>query len=281
MVKLASLIFLISFQWQALAQSGDLQLMNKARTAFENGKLKESIQLYSKVKPTSDFWLEALEEKAWAKTRQGQYEGALADLHSISSPVWSSQVGPETYMLSAFVSLKICAYKDVLTKINTFKKRILPRVDALQSIAEKDLSAEQWKVLDKMKTKDLSMVGLGKGAELFPRFFFRDQQLISAIKSGKKSQAQARIKTLANNDMDEIEKNLKKMKIIEVEVIQNVLTQDEDTKNQKANLKFEKVNSKNQITFPVPQADEEVWIDEVGHFEVKAQKCPTALGVSL
>jgi len=62
------------------------------------------------------------------------------------------------------------------------------------------------------------------------------------------------------------------MKIIDVEVIQKVLLADENAKKEKANLKFASVDNDKKLTFPV--SDDEVWVDEVGHFEAKAEKCP-------
>ncbi len=271
MVKLLLLVSFLSLNAQA-ANNSDISTMNKARALYEKNKLELAIDLYSKVKSDSDFWLESLEEKAWAKTRLGKHEEALADLKSIASPVWSAQVGPETYMLSTFVSLKICAYKDVLKKISTFKKIILPRVDALEKIQEEPLNETHWSVLNKLKDANLTMISLGKLTDQFPRYFFRDKELISSVKAGQMSQAQSRLRQLAAIDLEEIKTNLKKMKVIEVELIQNVMTLDENTKTKKEKLKFEKVDANKSITFPI--SNEEVWLDEVGHYQVKAQKCP-------
>lgn len=256
----------------AFAFAGDKEQMNKARELYEKGKLNAATEIYSKISPSSDFWLEALEERAWAHIRQGKHEEALADLQSITSPVWAPQVGPETYMLSTFVSLKICAYKDVLKKIEIFKKRMLPRVDALQSMIDQPMTEEAWQIMLKTKKSRISMSGLGTQVEKYPRYFFRDDQLLKLVKSGSREKTQARLKTLAQFDLNEIETNLKKMKIIDIEMIQNVLTMDKDLKGKKSNLSFNKVDKNKNVTFPVK--DEEVWVDEVGHFQVKADNCP-------
>ncbi len=271
MVKLLLLVSFLTLNALAASDS-DISTINKARAFYGKNKLELAIDSYSKIKSDSDFWLESLEEKAWAKTRLGQHEEALADLKSIASPVWSPQVGPETYMLSTFVSLKICAYKDVLKKVSTFKKIILPRVDALEKIQDEPLNETQWSVLNQLKDSKLTMVSLGKLTDQFPRYFFRDKELISSVKAGQRSQAQSRLRQLAAIDLEEIKTNLKKMKVIEVELIQNVMTLDENTKVKKEKLKFETVDANKSITFPI--SNEEVWLDEVGHYQVKAQKCP-------
>lgn len=258
----------------AFAGANDKDKMNKARELYEKGKLDAAVNIYSKIQPSSDFWLEALEERAWARTRQGKYEEALADLQSITSPVWAPQVGPETYMLSTFVSLKICAYKDVIKKIDIFKKRMLPRVEILQSLIDQPIPEATWKALAKLKKSTLTMSSLGQDADQFPRYFYRDKELISLVKKGSRKKAEARMKALAKSDLVEIETNLKKMKIIDIELIQNVLTLDKDQTTQAKNLKFAAADKNKTMTFPVRANEDEVWIDEVGNFQVKAENCP-------
>lgn len=271
MVKLfGTLILTLSFSVAYAASDKDR--MNKARDLYEKGKLTEAIAIYSKIQPSSDFWLEALEERSWANTRQGKFEEALADLQSITAPVWAPQVGPETYMLSTFVSLKICAYKDVLKKVDLFKQRMLPRVDILQSMIDQPMSDDVWQVLLKTKKSKLTMSGLGPKADKYPRYFYRDDQLLTLVKQGHREKAQARLRVLAQADLDEIETNLKKMKIIDVELIQNVLTMDSDRKSSTKSLRFSKIDTDKNVSFPVK--DDEVWVDEVGHFQVKADDCP-------
>lgn len=274
MVKIVANLLLTLSMSVALAAGNDKDKMNKARELYAKGKLDAAVDIYSKIQPSSDFWLEALEERAWARTRQGKFEDALADLQSITSPVWAPQVGPETYMLSTFVSLKICAYKDVVKKIDIFKKRMLPRVDALQSTIDQPMSEETWAMLSKLKKSNLTMSDLGQQTEKYPRYFYRDIELLSLVKQGSREKAQARLKALAKQDLAEIETNLKKMKIIDIELIQNVLTMDKDQSTKSKDLKFSGVDKNKNMTFPVRDHDEEVWVDEVGHFEVKAQNCP-------
>lgn len=264
-------ILILASSFQAIAAT-ESEMMEKARGHFAKNEFAKAIEIYTEIPASSDFWLEALEERAWSETRLGQYEKALADLHSITSTVWSSQVGPEAYMLSTFVSLKICAYKDVVKKIDLFKKRMLPRVEALTTMVEKPLDNSFWTMADGIKNQSVSMMTLGSKAENYPRYFFRDKKVIDGLKAGTKSKVQARMKELAQADLNEIELNLKKMKIIDVEVIQKVFLADQSKRAKKSDLKFSKVNTDEQLVFPV--TDDEVWVDEVGHYQVKAEQCP-------
>lgn len=263
---LALILTFSSLAWSTT----DKQLITEARAHFASGHLKKAIQLYSQIPAGSDFWLEGIEERAWTWTRLNKYENALADLQSITSPVWSTQVGPETYMLSAFVSLKMCDYKEVLNKINTFKRRMLFRIDSLEKIKQQSLSKEFIKLIPDIKNSKISVVQLGNDAELFPRYFFRDIKLTQALQTNQASAAGSRLKELAQNDLNEIEANLKKMKIIEVEMMQSVLMNEKEEKKT-GKLEFSAVDHNQKIIFPV--TDDEVWLDEVGQYQVRAQKC--------
>ena len=268
-IKQALLPFLIIVPLMASA-ANDKQIMANARTQYASGNIKKSIDLYTQITPQSDFWLESIEERAWGWTRLNEYENALADLQSITSPVWSTQVGPETYMLSSFVSLKMCDYKEVLNKINTFKKRMLFRVENLEKLDQQPLSKEFTKLIPAMKASKLSLVELGNKAEIFPRYFFRDNELVKALQKDDMNSVADRMKKLAQEDLKEIATNLKKMKIIEVEMMQNVLMADKPKKNT-GDLNFSKVDRNQKLIFPV--TDDEVWMDEVGQYQVRAQKC--------
>lgn len=244
--------------------------MSDARNEYSKGNLKKAIQLYSSVQPDSDFWLESIEERAWGWTRMNEYENALADLQSITSPVWSTQIGPESYMLSTFVSLKLCDYKEVMNKINQFKKRMLFRIDSLEQIKKQPFSKEFAKLIPEIKNSKMSLMKLGKDAELYPRYFFRDLKLIESLQKNQTSAAASRLKELADSDLKEIETNLKKMKVIEVEMMQAVLLQNKKEKKAER-LEFSNVNRNHKMVFPV--TDDEVWLDEVGQFQVRAEKC--------
>ncbi len=287
MVALKRILFLLVFGAISLtSMTGyavtDAQKMERARLQFASGNFTEAIQIYSTIPVASDFWLDSIEEKAWSHTRQGQYENALGDLQTVTSSVWSSQVGPETYVLSTFVSLKICDYKMVVKKIDLFKKRMLPRVDALEKLITEPVPNEFWKLAESLKAGTVTMMSLGKNAEKFPRYFFRDQQIIEGLKSGQGQIVEKRMKQLAKLDLEEISLNLKKMKMIDVQVIQKILMADQVDKlphAQISNLKFSAIDRDQQLLFPV--TDDEIWIDEVGHFQVKADKCPKVIRSSL
>lgn len=246
------------------SQSEDLKNLNLARKLYEKNQLDKAIEAYDKIPKSSDYWVESIEEKAWAYTRMQDYEKAIGTLKSVFNPVFAPYIGPETYVLSAFIDLKLCDYKGAYERIAQFKKEMLPRVEALEVIT-KGTNPEfvnNW--VQKLSTGEITKSEqLGKDLTKLPRFIQKDTKSMTA----------SRMKALAQKDLEEISKNLKKMKIIEVEVAQRSFAYEKPEKT--AKLKFDKRKSSDILVFPDEQ-DGEVWLDEIGQYEVKANKCPTA-----
>jgi tetratricopeptide (TPR) repeat protein len=266
---LAGLLIIGSSQFvQASQKSEDLVTLNLARKLYEKNELDKAIETYDKISKASDYWVESIEEKAWAYTRQKNYEKAIATLKSVFNPVFSPYIGPETYVLSAFIDLKICDYKSAFDKIKLFKAEMLPRVDALESIVANPNSpfVNSWTqklASGNIKTGDQ----LGQDLTKLPRYIQRDTQQMT----------NERMKVLAKKDLEEISKNLRKLKIIEIEVAQRSFVYEKTASHK---LKFDKRKSSDILVFPDEQNSGEVWLDEIGKYEVKTNKCPTAGGKS-
>lgn len=247
----------------ASKKSEDLINLNTARKYYAKDDLDKAITYYNKVSKSSDYWVESIEEKAWAYTRKNDYNSAIATLKSIFNPVFAPYIGPETYVLSAFIDLKICDYKSAFDKIALFKAEMLPRVDALESIVNDSNSQFVNSWVQKFSKGDIVQSSqLGKDLVKLPRYIQRDTRKIT----------NSRMKSLAQADLDEISKDLKKMKIIEIEVAQRSFVY-EKPKDKK--LKFDKRKSSDTLIFPDEQDSGEVWLDEIGKYEVKTNKCPT------
>jgi tetratricopeptide (TPR) repeat protein len=246
---------------EASTKSEDLINLNLARKFYEKNELDKAIDYYDKVSKASDYWVESIEEKAWAYTRKNEFEKAIGTLKSVLNPVFAPYVGPETYVLSAFIDLKMCDYKSAFDKITKFKSEMLPRVQALESITTSPDSEFVNTWVKKLAKGDITTGDqLGKDLTKLPRYIQRDTKEIT----------NERMKFLAKKDLEEISKNLKKMKVIEIEVAQRSFTFE---KTKQAKLKFDKRKSANILVFPDEQ-NSEVWLDEIGKYEVKANKCP-------
>ncbi len=253
---------------EAASKAEDLVILNQARKLYEKNELDKAIAKYEQISKDSDFWVESVEEKAWAYTRKQDYNSAIGALKSTFNAVFSPYIGPETYVLSAFVDLKICDYKSAFDKIALYKAEMLPRVEALEAIVQNPNSEFVNTWVQKLSKGDITRgEQLGKDLTKLPRFIQRDA----------KKMTNARMKSLAQKDLEEISKNLKKMKIIEVEVAQRSFVYE---KEKPEKLKFDKRKSADILVFPDEQESGEVWLDEIGKYEVKTNKCPTAGGKS-
>ncbi|MCB0349301.1 MAG: hypothetical protein KDD37_10735, partial [Bdellovibrionales bacterium] len=233
----------------------NINTLNSARKLYAKNKIEESIKEYNKVPKISEFWIEATEEKAWAYVRLGKYDQALSQLKSIINPVFIPFVGPEAIMLATFIDLKTCNYKGVFDKIKLYKNEMLPRVEALESIIKDPKSDFVLSWSKKIKDSELLASDLGKDITKLPRYYYRDKKVDLNSK---------RVVELAKKDLEDISKNLKKMKIIEIEVIQRSYAYDNSlTKNK---LAFNDTKAKDQMTFPHEKDSKEVWLDEIGNY---------------
>lgn len=243
-------------------EASDLDLLKQARKQYSQNKLEDAISTYNKIPKESDFWVDALEEKAWAYTRMKEYGKAMAELKSVLNPLFIRYASSEAIIHAAFVDLKVCNYKGVAEKIPLFKQTMLPRVEALEQITQNPNSdfVKSW--IEKAKKNQLKSSDLGQDVVKLPRFFHRQKNLNSR-----------KMKALAEAELKEISKNLKKMKIIEIELIHRTQIADVKLAEDKS-LKFDKKNSKDVLIFPVKEGSQEIWLDEIGKFEVQTTQCP-------
>lgn len=243
-------------------EASDLDLLKQARKQYSQNKLVDAISTYNKVSKESDFWVDALEEKAWAHTRMKEYGKAMADLKSVLNPVFIRYASSEAIMHAAFVDLKVCNYKGVAEKIPLFKQTMLPRVEALEKIIENSNSEFVKNWIQKAKSSQLKFADLGQDVVKLPRLFHRQKSLNTK-----------KMKELAEAELKEISKNLKKMKIIEIELIHRTQVSDVKLAEDKS-LNFDKKKSKDVLIFPVKEGSQEIWLDEIGKFEVQTTQCP-------
>lgn len=237
-------------------------LMNMARIKYQDGKLEDSIKLYSQVSKDSDFWLESIEEKAWAFLRQEKFEKALASYHTLTTPAFAAQVGPEAYLIGAYAALKVCDYKSIFDIFKEFKTKYKSFGTELEQLANTGTSPAVVRALAKIKSdSETSWADLGPDALKLPRYFNRD------YKQG--------VKHLAKRDADALSKIVQKLHIIEVEAIQRMnLSQ---TKVGRI-VRESKADVADAIEFP---KEEEVWLDEVEHYHVSAKGCEVRKGAKL
>jgi len=111
--------------------SPDLIHLTRARIYFQNSRLDEAIKEYNAVDEKSVLWLSALDEKAQAYGRKGDFAKATSTLQTAMAPMFADRVSPEVFFTAALTDLKICDYASVLKTTDRFKTTFAPRLETL------------------------------------------------------------------------------------------------------------------------------------------------------
>lgn len=139
-------------QLQALRELAFMQL---ARTHYGAKQNRAAIFYYDKVERGGVQWLEALFEASWAHYRIGQYEQALGNLITLSSPFFRDEYFPEALILKAVVYFENCRYREALTIIEDFEAIYGPVEDELVALIGKNMEAAQYfEVFDDVRKKN-------------------------------------------------------------------------------------------------------------------------------
>ncbi|MEQ1878397.1 MAG: hypothetical protein ABL958_17270 [Bdellovibrionia bacterium] len=159
----------------------DQIVMALGRVEFQTGRFDEALNVYGMVGKSSDYWLEALEEKAWTHIRKNDYRKALAELQTVLSPVFALELGPEPYFVSSFANLKICDFQSIFKNHDLFKDRYRTRVTELQNLARTGQSPALTTALERLRGGASRWSELGPDVEKLPRFLHRDQEIASLV----------------------------------------------------------------------------------------------------
>ncbi|HEY1087521.1 MAG TPA: adventurous gliding motility protein GltC, partial [Archangium sp.] len=92
---------------------------------------------------------------SWAHYRIGQYEQALGNLITLSSPFFRDEYFPEALILKAVVYFENCRYRESLTIIEDFEAIYGPVQEELDVLVNKNMEAtEYFNVLDEVRKKN-------------------------------------------------------------------------------------------------------------------------------
>ncbi len=269
--------FLISSPLMAVNMS-EKSTMESARIAFEKGQLDQAINFYEKIPQSSDYWMEALEERAWTAVRKGDHNKALALVTTLTSDLLAPQIGPEPYFLKALLNYKLCHIVGVMEDFQLFKTRYQSREVELEKLVSQDSSSPVTsKALNVLKQKksqitDIKADDFGADIKNLPRYFYRDTKIISAVESGNESDFKKRLSGLASLDLKEIKGVLQKMQVLETQVVQQVFAYNKEMQKKKS-TDFSKKVDKNALVFPYSSSNE-IWLDEIDSFDAATAECP-------
>jgi len=135
----------------------ELAFMQLARIHFGVQQSRNAIFYYSKIERGHAQWLNALFESSWASYRIGQYEQALGNLITLSSPFFREEYFPEAFILKAVIYFENCRYQEALTIVDDFESIYGPVQDKLAEMVASNMSAEEYyQALDNIQKMNLS-----------------------------------------------------------------------------------------------------------------------------
>lgn len=273
------------------------QKMRRARELYDQNQLNAASQLYYQIPKGSDLWLEAVEERAWVHFRKEEYEKAIAQTKTLLSPQFVGAISSEAYFLQSLAKLRICDYSGVLETHQLFKERQRQRIVEMTNLAQTGSNPALQALLKKDLKFPLQFQELGETVSQMPLLFYRDKQFQKTLVRLKAAQAalaalpkpsfqnlnsqwmkvrnessqalQERLKFLAQEELKGHSQMIKKLNLIEVEVIQRIHTDQKLSQSDFKETEFRKVTDDELIFMD----DGQPWIDELDKYDVAAKAC--------
>jgi outer membrane protein assembly factor BamD (BamD/ComL family) len=132
-----------------------LAFMQLARIHYGARQNRNAIYYYSKVDRGSEPWLDSLFEASWANYRIGQYEQALGNLITLSSPFFTEEYYPEAMILKAVIYYENCRYRETTSILDDFDRTYDPVRRQLEVYVEKNMdAAEYYNVLAEVQKRN-------------------------------------------------------------------------------------------------------------------------------
>ncbi|MCP3097711.1 adventurous gliding motility protein GltC [Myxococcus sp. K15C18031901] len=133
----------------------ELAFMQLARTHYGMQQNRYALFYLGKVERGNTQWLESLFEASWANYRVGQYEQALGNLITLSSPFFREEYFPEALILKAVIYYENCRYRESNIILQDFERTYLPVHDQLEALVKKNMEAsEYYSVLSEVQKKN-------------------------------------------------------------------------------------------------------------------------------
>jgi hypothetical protein len=122
----------------------ELAFMQLARTHYGMQQNRYALFYFGKVERGTSEWLEALFEASWANYRVGQYEQALGNLITLSSPFFREEYFPEALILKAVIYYENCRYRESTLILQDFERTYLPVHDQLEMMTKKQMDSSEY-----------------------------------------------------------------------------------------------------------------------------------------
>lgn len=140
---------------QADLKLREMSFMQLARTHYGHRQNRYAVFYYDKVERGSDQWLEALFEASWAHYRIGEYERALGNMITLSSPFFKDEYFPESLILKAVIYYENCRYREARAILEEFEKTYMPVHDELERITNANTDAAgYWEIFTEVQKRN-------------------------------------------------------------------------------------------------------------------------------
>jgi hypothetical protein len=148
----------------------ELAFVQLARTHYGHRQNRYAIYYYNKVERGGKQWLEALFESSWASYRIGQYEQALGNLITLSSPFFQEEYFPEALILKAVIYYENCRYRESSSILQDFERIYLPVHNQLEVLLRKEMDAPAYyNVLADIQKKNKTSVAKNDTDQILER----------------------------------------------------------------------------------------------------------------
>lgn len=297
--------------------SMDVMNLTVGRLLYQNAYFGPAIRYYQKIAKSSAYWLDAQEEIAWSYVRKGELQNALAVSQSLVSDLFRNQISAESYFVRSVAQLKSCDYEGTLKTLQQFPKAFKQRTKDLEALSKGADKGLIQKVIAVLKKSNPRLSDLGTMANVLPRDILRDEKIKRFVRMQKMFEAEAntseklyaqslsvtgvqgffeelknnnlsrassaenasttRIENLAQIEVADNKEVLKKLHLVETELLQQITRVETLVKNNTADPnKVLQGNTgsqtKDTLTFA---ANDEVWLDEIGNYKVNMKKACT------
>ena len=261
----------------------DEVLMARGRIYYQTGQLEQAIKSYSQVPRSSDQWLHAIEEKAWAQIRNRREDLAIKELMTLFSPLIEPHLSVHPYFALSLAHLQICDYTKVFKVGQRVQVKLTEKIQSQESLAQSQPNTHAManQAIEKLIKGPIQLKTVSSEHALLPQNFFKDEFFLRHIRSAKqkaekdqkrhKTAAYVRLQQLARDELKLTSQVLQKLHLVEAEVIQRMYL-DENLKGQRVHTKKEAIQKDpNRLFFPYSK---EVWLDEIDNYHVEVKDCP-------
>jgi tetratricopeptide (TPR) repeat protein len=273
MIKNIGYIILSVFLFSSAVHAADSEkeIFTKARALFAQKKFPEALALYEKIPTSSDRYFLAIEEKAWAYMHLDQYDKAIAEAQTLTSPALTGLTSTEPFLLKAIIQLKICDYVAVFKTLKEFKAQKRLQVEAIQKLAKNGHNEVSRATLEKWMLDTKNWKAIGPQLAMMPQLFYHDIIMLREAKKKNISAMEKRLKALAVIDNNENFRILQKLNLIEVESVQRVHIASQFDRKQGEQIE----KGAYDFTF---KDDKEVWLDEINDYQATINRCQKKSG---